>query len=92
LNNQAFQTSWFALGEEERAAVLQTCVKLAGMEWNDVYRDKGLHWEMIKSHSARDGTRLYTIRVSRKIRATVRREGNFLEFLLLHPDHDSAYH
>jgi len=92
LNNQAFQVSWFALEKEERVAVLQTCVKLSEMEWNDLYRDKGLHWEMVKSQTASDGSRIYSIRVTRKVRALVRREGNYLEFLSLHPDHDSAYH
>ena len=92
LNNQAFQVSWFALEKEERVAVLQTCVKLSEMEWNDLYRDKGLHWEMVKSQTASDGSRIYSIRVTRKVRAVVRREGNYLEFLSLHPDHDSAYH
>jgi hypothetical protein len=92
LNNRAFQSDWFALEKEERMAVLQTCMKLAAMEWNDIYRDKGLHWEMIQSHQAEDGSRLFTIRINRKMRATVRREGEYLEFLSLHPDHDSAYH
>jgi hypothetical protein len=91
LNNRTFQADWFALEKEERGAVLQTCIKLAAMEWNDVFRDKGLHWELIKSHASRDGQRLYTIRVTRKCRAIVRHEGDYLEFLSLHSDHDSAY-
>lgn len=91
LNNRIFQRDWFALAKDERIAVLQTCMKLAELEWEQVYRDKGLHWEMIKSRTADDGSRLFTIRITRKLRATVRRDGNYLEFLTLHPDHDSAY-
>ena len=92
LNNRKFQQAWFALQKEDRAAVLQTCAKLAAMEWSAIYRDKGLDWELIKSRLDEDGSSLYSLRVTRKMRATVRREGEYLEFLTLHPDHDSAYH
>jgi hypothetical protein len=92
LNNPTFQSDWFALGKEERAAVLQTCVKLSVMEWNDIYKDKGLNWEMIKSRTAPDGSRIYSIRIARKFRATVIRRRDALSLLSLHPDHDSAYH
>ena len=61
LNNRVFQAAWFALEKDERAAGLQTCMKLAGMQSSEVYRDKGLDWEMVKSHTRNDGSRLYTI-------------------------------
>jgi len=92
LNNRTFQADWFALEKDDRAAVLQTCMKLAAMDWNDVYSHKGLRWEAIKSRTAKDDSHLYTIRITQRIRATVRREDNYLEFLSLHSDHDSAYH
>jgi len=47
---------------------------------------------LIKSRLDEDGSSLYSPRVTRKMRATVRREGEYLEFLTFHPDHDSAYH
>ena len=71
--------------------MLQSCVKLAGMDWNAVYRDKGLRWELIQSRRAADGTRLYSLRMGKKMRAVARRTGEFLELLTLHADHDSAY-
>src|SRR5438045_573255 len=92
LNNRTFQADWFALQKEERAAVLHLCAKLSAMEWNDIYKDKGLNWEMVKSRAAPDGSRMYTIRVTRKFRALVLRRGDALSFLSLHPGHDSAYH
>jgi len=92
LNNAEFQAKWFALEKEDRAAVLQTCVKLSAMEWNDVSKDHGLNWEMIKSRDSPDGSRIYSIRVSRKFRAAVLRRGKALSFVSLHPNHDSAYH
>ena len=91
LNNPEFQGRWLSLEKPERLAVLEACVKLASMDWNQIYQDKGLRWEMIRSRKARDGTRLYSIRITKKVRAGVKRSGDFLEFITLHPDHDSAY-
>jgi hypothetical protein len=91
LNNPTFQEHWFALEKEEQLSVLNCCAKLAVMEWDAIYRDKGLRWELIQSRAGRDKERLYSIRMSRKVRAVVRRSGEFVEFLTLHADHDSAY-
>jgi hypothetical protein len=91
LNNPDFQSDWFALEKEGRHAVLNCCAKLASLEWPNVYRDKGLRWELIQSRSGPGNDRLYSIRVSQKIRAVVLRKGNYLQFLSLHADHDSAY-
>jgi hypothetical protein len=62
------------------------------LTWEQVYRDKGLHWELINSRGHQDGSNIYSLRITRKFRALARREGQFLELLSLHPDHDSAYH
>ena len=92
LNNPEFQQQWFALEKEQRNAVLNCCSKLAEMEWNELYRDRGMRWELILGHAGSAGGRIYSIRVTQKMRASARRSGDFLEFLTLHPDHDSAYH
>ena len=47
LNNQVFQSHWFSLGKDERNAVLQSCIKLAALDWESLYRDKGFRWELI---------------------------------------------
>jgi len=91
LNNSVFQSQWFALEKEERLAVLHCCAKLKSMEWDAVYKDKGLRWELIHSRTGNGNEKLYSIRVSQKVRAVVKRTGNFVEFLTLHADHDSAY-
>src|SRR2546423_1394439 len=91
LDDAEFQANWFTLKKEDRAAVLQACAKLSAMEWNDVYKDNGLNCEMIKSRTSPDGSRIYSIRVSRKFRAAVLPRGKALSFISLHPDHDSAY-
>ena len=72
-------------------AVLTCCTKLAAMEWPAIYRDQGLRWDLIQSRAGAGTVRLYSIRITQKIRAVVRRSGDFLEFLTLHADHDSAY-
>jgi len=91
LNNPTFQGHWFALEKEEQLSVLNYCSKLAATEWDAIYRDKGLRWELIQSRAGRDKERLYSIRMSGKVRAVVRRSGEFVEFLTLHADHDSSY-
>jgi hypothetical protein len=96
LNNLTFQEhwfalEWFALEKEEQLAVLHCCGKLAKMDWDAIYRDKGLRWEPIQSRTGRTGERLYSIRMSGKVRAVGKRSGEFVEFLTLHADHDSTY-
>lgn len=91
LNNQVFQSQWFSLEKEDRSAVLQSCIKIAALEWEELYRDKGFRWELIHSRRALDGSKLYSLRVTKKMRAAARRSGEFLELLTLHPDHDSTY-
>lgn len=91
LNNPVFQSQWFALEKDARLALLQSCSKLAALTWEELYRDKGFRWEQIHSRRAPDGSKLHSLRITKKIRAVARRDGDFLEFLTLHPDHDSAY-
>jgi hypothetical protein len=91
LNNPVFQQDWFALEREQAMSVLATLRKLRLLDWEQLYRDKGLHWEAINSSSGPAGKRLYSLRITRGMRAVAYREGDFLRFLSLHPDHDSAY-
>ncbi len=91
LNNPEFQAEWFALQKEDFIAARNTLRKLCSMNWNQVCRDKGLHWEKIQSLKTDKNRELYTIRLSRKHRAVVYRKNEFMIFVSLHPDHDSAY-
>lgn len=91
LNNPVFQEDLFSLEKEEAFNILGTLKKIKKLSWADIYKDKGLHWELIQSKTGPDNQRLYTIRVSKKFRAVVYREGQFMRFLTLNPDHDSAY-
>jgi len=91
LNNPEFQSDWFALERDEAPAVLATLRKITRLDWNQLYADPGLRWEAILSRTGPAGQRLYSLRVTKRVRAIAYRQGEFLRFLSLHPDHDSAY-
>lgn len=91
LNNPVFQEDLFNLAKEDAIRVLETMKRIKEYTWADIYNDKGLRWEMIHSKVGHEKQCLYTIRISQKFRAIVYREAQFLRFLSLHPDHDSAY-
>lgn len=91
LNNQIFQSEWFRLEKDGRNAVLAAFIKLATLAREQRYADKGFRWELIHSRRAPDGSKLHSIRITKKMRAVVKRSEDFLEFLTLHPDHDSSY-
>ena len=87
LNQPQFQADLLELGKVELLAFFKTLRKPSHLSWAPVYRDKGLWWESVKSL----GEDTYTLRVTQKCRAVVKRDGNVLKFVSLHPDHDSAY-
>jgi hypothetical protein len=91
LNNPEFQKEWFGLEKEDFLATKNTLKKLCSMAWEQVYRDKGLRWEKIRSLKTKRGRELCSIRLSKKHRAVVYRKENFMIFVSLHPDHNSAY-
>lgn len=91
LNNTIFQKDWFALPKEEAERFRTVLKQIVKMDWNQVYQSKGLHWEEITSKIGPHSQKLYSIRVTGKFRAVVYRDKDFMRFLTLHPDHDSAY-
>ena len=90
LNVERFQRDLFNLESAQQLALLATFRKIAQMTWEQVYRDKGLHWEAIESQSGPRKERLYSLRVTLQFRAVAYRDGNFMRCVSLHPDHDSA--
>jgi len=91
LNNPEFQKEWFALEKKEFIAAGNTMKKIMNMTWDQVYRDKGLHCEKIQSVKTEKRRILYSIRLGKKHRAVVFRKDEFMIFVSLHPNHDSAY-
>lgn len=91
LNNPVFQEDLFSLKKDNVMRILGTLHKIKQLSWAEVYKDKGLRWELVQSKTGPDGRRLYSIRISQGFRALVYREEQFMCFLSLHPDHRSAY-
>jgi hypothetical protein len=79
-------------------AVLSKVEKINEMTWQQVYATsskgkgkRGLNWEMLPSQKTASGGTIASIRITDKFRARVTRDGVFMRFISLHPDHDSAY-
>jgi hypothetical protein len=91
LNNPEFLSVFLALDAADLRQVAQSLRRIQGMEWSAVYKAPGLKWEAIKHVKAPNGQTVYSVRLSAKMRALAYRDGVFMRFLSLHPDHDSAY-
>jgi hypothetical protein len=77
---------------------VRTCVeKIQKMTWAQIIatssksQKRGINWEVIAGQLTASGSVIASIRVSRKFRARVTRDGAAMRFISLHPDHDSAY-
>ena len=91
LHNPVFQQEWFALEQQEALTVLATLRKIRQMEWEQLYRDKGLRCEAIFSRTGPNGQRIYRLRITQRARAVAYRDGNALRLLALHAGQDSTY-
>ena len=91
LNNPTFQKQLVRLQKDEVYRFVQSLGKLQQLTWQQVYKDKGLRWEGVAHRSGPKNQRLYTIRITQKFRALVYRKDDFMCFLSLHADHNSAY-
>ena len=92
LNNPTFQKNLFALQKPERLAALDTLNKIRQLQWAQVYRDNGLKWEKLVSVQPPQGIdAIYSLRITQSRRATAYRDGPFMRFLTVAPDHDSTY-
>jgi hypothetical protein len=92
LNNPVFQENWLTLDKPERNRVTDTLRKLRQLTWDQLYRDQGLKWEKIVSVKPLQGIdAIYTLRITQSRRASAYRDGNFVRFLTIAPDHDAAY-
>jgi hypothetical protein len=91
LNSPSFLDVFLALEAAELKQVAATLRRLKGMNWNVVYTYPGLNWEAIDHVTTPNRAKAHSLRLSRKVRALAYRDGDFLRFISLHPDHDSAY-
>lgn len=85
--------------EIEELRELNRCIdKIEKMTWAQILATaskgagkRGLNWEPIAGQRTSNGVVIASIRVTKKCRARVTRDGVFMRFISLHPDHDSAY-
>lgn len=90
LNNENFQNSLFNLEKLEQRALLNTLRKISKLNWEELYKDQGLNWELIISKNSKN-INTYSFRFSQKYRGTAYRENNYLVLLDLYINHDGAY-
>lgn len=92
LNNPVFQGNLLTLQKQERHAALDVLNKIRQLTWDQVYRDRGLKWEKISSVKPPAGAdAIYSLRITQSRRATAFRDGEYMRFLTVAPDHDSTY-
>ena len=91
MNCAEFQKDLFSIEKVEQRALLNTLKKIRELSFDELYKDKGIRWELITSKKTPKGHNIYSFRFSKKYRATAFREGNYIVLLALFPDHDSAY-
>jgi len=91
LNSPEFQEVLFQLEPAELKQVITSLRRLSRLDWAILYRHTGFHWEAIEHLRAPTGAKVYSLRLSQRIRALAYRDGDFLRFLSLHPEHNSAY-
>ena len=92
LNNPVFQENLFTLQKPERLAVLETLNKIRQLTWSQLYRDAGLKWEKVSSVVPPPGIdAVYSLRITQSRRATACRQGDFIRFLTIPPNHDATY-
>jgi hypothetical protein len=91
LNSPEFQEVFFRLQGDELKQVVTSLRRLRELDWSTLYRHTGFRWEAIEHLRAPNAAKVYSLRLSQRVRAVGYRDGDFLRLLSLHPDHDSAY-
>ena len=91
LNSPEFLDVFLTLEPDELKQVVGTLERIRRLDWSTLYRHHGLKWEAIDHLPTPNGAKAHSLRLSQKIRAIAYRDGPFLRFVSLHPDHDSAY-
>jgi hypothetical protein len=91
LNSPEFQEVFFRLEVTDLKQVVASLGRLRELDWNALYRHTGFQWALIEYVKGPSGAKVYSLRLSQRIRAIAFRDGDFLRLASLHPDHDSAY-
>ena len=91
LNSPEFQDVLFRLEISDLKQVVASLRRLRALDWTTLYKHAGYQWEAIDHLKAPNGGKVYSLRLSQRIRAVAFRDGDFLRLVSLHPDHDSAH-
>ena len=91
LNFPPFQQDLFPLDKTQLTAFVKSVKIINKMDLRQVQQSSGLNLEKIKNLKTSNGKTLYSIRMSKSFRAVICIEDDFIRFISLHPDHDSAY-
>jgi hypothetical protein len=91
LNSAEFQDVFFRLEFAQLKQVVASLRRLRELDWDTVYRHPGFRWEAIGHLEAPNRAKVYSLRLSQRVRAIAYRDGDFLRLISLHPDHDSTY-
>ena len=91
LNSPEFQEVFLGLQSDDLKQVAASLRRLRELDWSVLYRHTGFRWEALEHLKGPNGAKVYSLRLSQRIRAVAFRDGDFLRLISLHPDHDSAY-
>jgi hypothetical protein len=91
LNSPEFQNVFLRLGAVELKQVVASLRRLREPDWLTLYQHTGFQWEHIAHLTGPGGAKVWSLRLSQKIRAIGYHDGEYLRLVSLHPDHDSAY-
>ena len=91
LNFPPFQQDLFSIDKTQLTAFVKSVKIINKMDLRQVQQSSGLNLEKIKNLKTSNGKTLYSIRMSKSFRAVICIEDDFIRFISLHPDHDSAY-
>ena len=91
LNFPPFQQDLFSLDKTKLSIFVQSVKKFNKMDLRQIQQSSGLNLEKIKNIKTPNGKTLYSIRMSKSFRAVICIEDDFIRFISLHPDHDTAY-
>jgi len=91
LNFPPFQQDLFSLDKTQLTAFVKSVKIINKMDLRQVQQSSGLNLEKIKNLKTSNGKTLYSIRMSKSFRAVICIEDDFIRFISLHPNHDSAY-
>jgi hypothetical protein len=97
LEFRRLQEELLSLSLKELEQLEQAVNKVSRMTWQQLYamssktNKRGLNWEPISGQATANGKTIASIRINAKFRARVCRDEQFMRFISLHTDHDSAY-